>query len=68
MMNLPKSSASSPTRSQPMKPSTSLVSDQLTPSEIDSLRQSKKLIAAYVQRELPERLKQHQLAYVLNKA
>ena len=51
-----------------MKPSTSLVSDQLTPSEIDSLRQSKKLIAAYVQRELPERLKQHQLAYVLNKA
>jgi hypothetical protein len=50
-----------------MKPSTSLVSDQLTPSEIDALRQSKKSIAAYVQKELPELLKQHQLGYVLNK-
>ena len=49
-----------------MKRSTSLVSDQLTPSEIDALRQSKKSIAAYVQRELPELLKQHKLDYVLN--
>ncbi len=67
MMNSPISSASSPKRSQPMKPITSLVSDQLTPSEIDALRQSKKSIAAYVQKELSERLKQKKLGYVLNK-
>lgn len=67
MINSPKSSESSMPHSQPMKLKTLRVSDQLTPSEIDVLRQSKKSIAAYVQRELPELLKQHQLGYVLNK-
>ena len=67
MMNSPKSSASSPTRSLPMKPSTSLVSDQLTPSEIDALRQSKKSIADFVQKELPESLKQRHMEHILAK-
>jgi ATP-dependent protease HslVU (ClpYQ) ATPase subunit len=40
----------------------------LTPSEIDLLRQSKKTIADYVQRELPARLKQRHLDHLLNKA
>jgi hypothetical protein len=38
----------------------------LTPSEIDLLRQSKKSIADYVQRELPARLKQRNLEHLLN--
>jgi hypothetical protein len=40
----------------------------LTPSEIDLLRQSKKSIADYVQRELPVRLKSRHLEHLLNKA
>ncbi len=68
MMNLPKSSASSQEHSLPMKLNTSRVSDLLTPSEIDLLRQSKKSIADYVQRELPARLKQRHLDHLLNKA
>jgi hypothetical protein len=61
MMNLLKSSASSQEHSLPTKLNTSRGSDLLTPSEIDLLRQSKKSIADYVQRELPVRLKQSSL-------
>ena len=68
MKNSPKSSALSQPRSQPTKLNTSVVSDQLTPSEIDWLRQSKKSIADFVQKELPERLKQRHLEYVLDKS
>jgi hypothetical protein len=55
-MNSQQSSASNHTPSQPTKPTTLWVSSQLTRSEIDSLRQSKKSIADYVQKALPERL------------
>ena len=67
MMNSPKFSASSQEPSQPTKPNTSQVFDLLTPSEIDLLRQSKKSIADYVQRELPVRLKQRHMEHLLNK-
>jgi len=67
-MNSQKFSASSPVRSRPTKPSTWLASSQLTPSEIALLRQSKKSIADYVQKELPERLKQRHLEHMLTKA
>ena len=65
MKNSLKSSGLTPTRSRPMKPSIWSVSSQLTPSEIVSLRQSKKLIADYVQKELPERLKERHLEHLL---
>lgn len=68
MMNSPKSSASSQAPSPPTKRNTSQVFDLLTPSEIDLLRQSKKSIADYVQRELPVRLKNRHLEHLLNKA
>ena len=67
-MNSSKSSGSTQSRSQPTRPTTLLVSSQLTRSEIDALRQSKKLIADYVQKALPERLiilandRQHKIA------
>ncbi len=67
MMNSPKSSALSQPLSQPTKLNTSRVSDQLTPSEIDLLRQSKKSIADFVQKELPERLKQRHMEHILAK-
>ena len=51
-MKSSKSSASMLTPSPQMKPSTSLDSARLTKSEIDSLRQKKKLISDYVQKEL----------------
>jgi|GEM_PF-4082769 len=54
-MTSSKSSASSQMPSQPTKPATSWVSDQLTKSEIDSLRQGKKSIADYVQKVYPDR-------------
>jgi len=68
MMNSPKSSASSQEPSLPTKLNTSQVFYLLTPSEIDLLRQSKKSIADYVQRELPVRLKQRHMQHLLNKA
>jgi len=67
MMNLSKSSASSQEHSLPTKLNTSRVSDLLTPSEIDLLRQNKKSIADYVQREIPARPKQRHLDHLLNK-
>ena len=51
-MKSSKSSASMLTPSPQMKPSNSLDSARLTKSEIDSLRQNKKLISDYVQKEL----------------
>lgn len=42
-----------------------LVSDPLTRSEIDLLRQSKKEITDFVQMELPMRLKERQMDYML---
>ena len=51
-----KSSASTPPPSQPTRPDTLLVSNRLTPSEIALLRQGKKSISDYVQKELPARL------------
>jgi hypothetical protein len=54
-MNALKSSVSSPTRSLQTKPATLWVSDQLTRSEIDSLRQGKKSISDYVQKVYPDR-------------
>ncbi len=68
MKNSPVSSASSQMPSQPTRPNTLLVSNLLTPSEIDLLRQSKKAIADYVQKELSERLKQRHLEHLLNRA
>jgi len=47
-----KSSASKSMHLQQTKHSTSLVSVRLTKLEIDSLRQKKKLISDYVQKEL----------------
>jgi len=66
-MNLPKSLASSQAHSQPMKHRTWLALNQLTPSEIASLQQSKKSIADYVQRELSERMKQRHLEHMVPK-
>ena len=65
MMNLPKSSASSPLRSPPTKPVTSWASPQLTASEIESLRHGKKSIADYVQKELHLQLKARHLEHLL---
>jgi len=41
----------------PMKQAVSLVSDRLTKSEIKSLRQGKKQISDYAQKELREKIK-----------
>lgn len=68
MKNSLQHSASSPKHSPPTKRSTLLASNQLTKSEIDSLQQSKKSIAAYVQKELRDRLKKHHLEHLLIKA
>lgn len=51
-MSSSKSFAFQPTHSQQTSPATSLDSVRLTTSEIESLRQSKRLISAYVQKEL----------------
>jgi len=50
-----------------MKHRTWLALNQLTPSEIASLQQSKKSIADYVQRELSERMKQRHLEHMVPK-
>lgn len=50
-MNSSKSLASQSMPSQPTRPATLSDSARLTTSEIDSLRQNKKLISAYVQKE-----------------
>lgn len=52
---------------QTSKRSSSLASNRLSPSEIASLQQSKKSIADFVQKELPERLKKLHLEHLLNK-
>jgi hypothetical protein len=52
-----KSSESSRPRLLLMKQITSLVSDRLTKSEIASLRQGKKQISDYAQKELRDRIK-----------
>ena len=67
-MKSKKPSASSQTHSRPTRQSTWLASNQLTPSEIVLLQHSKKSIADYVQKELPERLKQRHLEHMLTKA
>jgi hypothetical protein len=59
-------SASSQAPLQLMKPNTWSALSQLTPSEIDLLRQSKKSIADYVQKELLGQLKQRHLEHLLN--
>lgn len=46
-----------PTHLPPTKPTTLLVSVQLTRSEVDALRQKKKLISAYAQKALLKYLK-----------
>jgi hypothetical protein len=51
-MKSSKSLASKSMPSQQMKTSTALASVRLTKSEIDSLRQNKKLISDFVQKEL----------------
>jgi hypothetical protein len=51
-MKSSKSSASTSTPSQPMKPNTLLDSERLTRSEIDALRQKKKALSEFVQKEL----------------
>ena len=51
-MKSSKSSASTSTPSQPMKPNILLDSARLTRSEIDALRQKKKAISDFVQKEL----------------
>ena len=61
-------SASNTRRLPPTKPSTWLVSDPLTKSEIALLQQGKKSIADFVQKELPERLKARQQEHMLYKA
>ncbi len=55
-MNSSTSSTSNLQPSQPTRQATLSISSRLTRSEIDALRQSKKSIADYVQRELPARL------------
>lgn len=50
--------ASTAPPSLPTKQATLLVSDQLTRSEIESLRQKKKQISAYAQKALRERFEQ----------
>jgi hypothetical protein len=54
-MTSSKSSVLSPRPLQPTKPANLWVSDQLTKSEIALLRQGKRSIADYVQREFPDR-------------
>jgi len=54
-MNSQKFSGSTPTPLPPTKPDTLLVSDRLTRSEIDLLRQGKKSITDYVQKVYPDR-------------
>jgi len=66
-MSSQKSSVLSQQHSPPTRRSTLLASNLLTSSEIDSLRQSKKSIAAYVQKELCERLKKRHLEHLLIK-
>lgn len=68
MKNSQRFSESSPQHSRPTRRSTLLASNQLTSSEIDSLQQSKKSIAAYVQKELPEQLRKRHLEHLLIKA
>ena len=51
-MKSSKSSVSTSTPSQPMKPNILLDSARLTRSEIDALRQKKKAISDFVQKEL----------------
>lgn len=51
-MKSSKSSASTSTPSQPMKPNILLDSARLTRSEVDALRQKKKAISDFVQKEL----------------
>ena len=52
---------------QPTKRSSVLASYRLSPAEIAALQQSKKSIADYVQKELPERLKKLHLEHLLLK-
>ena len=66
-MTSSKFSPSSQTHSQPMKPVTSLISDQLTKSEIASLQHSKKSISDFVQKELRTRLKGRNCEHMLAK-
>jgi hypothetical protein len=54
-MSSQKFSDSNPTPLTTTKPDTLLVSDPLTRTEIDSLRQGKKSIAEYVQKMCPDR-------------
>lgn len=54
-MDSQKFSGSTPTPLPPTKLDTLLVSDQLTRSEIDLLRQNKKSFADYVQKVYPDR-------------
>ncbi len=56
-MKSQKYSESSRLLSLPMKQITSLVSDRLTKSEIESLRRGKKQISDYAQKELGGRIK-----------
>lgn len=59
-MKSEKSSASNQQPSPPMKQDTSLVSEQLTKSEIDSLRQKKKSISDFVLKALHSETEQPQ--------
>ena len=68
MMNSKRFLALTPARLQPTNRSTLWVSDRLTPSEIVALRQSKKSIADYVQKELPGRLRERHWEYMMNKS
>jgi len=65
MMNSSKPSGSNPMHLPQTKPNTSSASNQLTPSEIERLRQSKKSIADYVQKELANGLKKRKLSHLL---
>ncbi len=62
-----KPSVSTPQPSPPAEPDTLLVSNRLTPSEIALLRQGKKSITDYVQRELPAHLAALNLAVTPHK-
>ena len=66
-MKYSTSSASNPKHLPPTRPNTLLVSDPLTSSEIALLQQGKKSIADFVQKELPERLRERQQEYMLYK-
>ena len=67
-MKSKKPSASSQTRSRSTRQGIWMASNQLTPSEIVLLQQSKKSIADYVRKELSARLKQRHLEHMLTKA